>query len=156
MINIIWGIKMKEQFFPRWYIQKKLKNEKEQLKKLIILFGLFLLVSLVNIYKMVLDFKEVSIKDDIVGNIDDNRWESLKFYHQYNYLYEIFKTEEINLKKLEILNDYFDVEIYVDDTNDYKSKINILENRFILKEISPLIYEENKAYFKVGMNMYEN
>lgn len=147
---------MKEQFFPRWYIEKKLKDEREQLKKMIILFILFLSVSLVNIYKMVFDFKEISIKEDIVGDIDDNRWESLKFYHRYDYLYEIFKTEEISLKKLEMLNDYFNVEIYVSNADDYKNKINILENRFILKEISPLIYEENKAYFKVGMNIYEN
>ena len=147
---------MKEQFFPRWYIEKKIKEEREQLKKMIILFILFLAVSLVNIYKIVFDFKETEITEDIIGNIEDSRGESLKFHYRFNYLYEIFKNEEISIKKLEILNDYFNVEIYVNDSDDYKSKINILENRFILKEISPLIHEENKAYFKVGMNIYEN
>ncbi len=147
---------MKEQYFPNWYLSKKDKEYRKNLQKISILLIAFIIISSINIFEGIKDLNSYTDKMAVATKLNKKEDNTFEIYYSYNYLYDILKEANVELKKLSI--DYGDiyVEIYAKDMKEYKSKLDILETKFVIEEITPLSNEEDKNYFSIRMKIYEN
>lgn len=145
---------MKEQFYPKWFKSDIELKQKKQLKNLFILSLLFIFISLVNIYNGLADIKEFKkINSESKEPIFQD--ETFIALNQFEFLYDTLKDKKESVKGLAILNDTIQLEIYAESIKEYGFMLKILEEAFIIEEVSPLIIEEGKGYFKVRMRSYE-
>lgn len=146
---------MKEQFYPKWFKNEKALEQNKQLKKLYLLSLAFIFISLMNIHNGLKEIKEYkkSISNTTTAfNIQEKNFKSVD---KFNYIYETLNNKKGFIKSLNILKDVIYLEVYAKDIKEYGEMIKILEEDFIIEEISPLISEEDKGYFKVRMKNYE-
>lgn len=145
---------MKEQFYPKWFKSDIELKQKKQLKNLFILSLVFIFISLVNIYNGLGDIKE--FKKILSENKEPIfQEETFIVLNQFEFLYDTLKDKKESIKGLTILNDTIQLEIYAENIKEYGFMLKILEEAFIIEEVSPLIIEEDKGYFKVRMRSYE-
>lgn len=148
---------MKEKYIPQWYLNNQLAEYKKYIKNIVILFILFSFMIFINIYR---DFKELVIYNNKIKAFmiskDNTKVKDLHIYHNFNYMYDILRSNKMDVRKLDI--DYEDIyiEIYAEDMMEYKEKLGVLEKSFSISEISPLNSEDDKKYFSVRMKIYEN
>lgn len=145
---------MKEQFYPKWFKSDIELKQKKQLKNLFILSLVFIFISLVNIYNGLADIKEFK---KIYSESKEPIFQEETFIalNQFEFLYDTLKDKKEFIKGLTILNDTIHLEIYAENIKEYGFMLKILEEAFIIEEVSPLIIEEDKGYFKVRMISYE-
>lgn len=148
---------MKEQFYPNWLRKERAYQEKKYFKKVVLLFSIFASLCLVNIWNTIKEIKIYELKNEETKlHMDIEEVE--KDFHAvkaFNYVFENLKYLEGKVKSLNILNGSIEMKIYVDDFMEYGNIIKILEENFIIEEITPLINEDEKEYFDVRMKYYE-
>lgn len=145
---------MKEQFYPKWFKSEIELKQKKQLKNLFILSLVFILISVVNIYNGLMETKEFkkTMRENEESILQE---ETFIVLDEFNLLYDTLKGKRELIKGLTVLRDTIHLEIYAENIKEYGSMIKILEEAFIIEEISSLIIEEDKRYFKVRMKNYE-
>ncbi len=145
---------MKEQFYPKWFKSEIELKQKKQLKNLFILSLVFILISAVNIYNGLMETKEFkkTMRENEESVLQE---ETFIVLDEFNLLYDTLKGKRELIKGLTVLRDTIHLEIYAENIKEYGSMIKILEEAFIIEEISSLIIEEDKRYFKVRMKNYE-
>lgn len=148
---------MKEKYLPQWYLNNQLREHNKFVKNILILFMLFSFMIFINIYR---DFKELvrynnKIKDFMITK-ENTKVKDLHIYHNFNYMYDILRSNKMDVRKIHIEYEEIYIEIYAEDMMEYKEKLGALEKSFSISEISPLNSEEDKKYFSVRMKIYEN
>lgn len=145
---------MKEQFYPKWFKSEIELKQKKQLKNLFILSLFFILISAVNIYNGLMETKEFkkTMRENEESVLQE---ETFIVLDEFNLLYDTLKGKRELIKGLTVLRDTIHLEIYAENIKEYGSMIKILEEAFIIEEISSLIIDEDKRYFKVRMKNYE-
>lgn len=142
---------MKGQFYPNWFINKKVKEYGREFNKVIILLLILSSISVVNIcndWRSIKNSKEEirSHRKDLVT--EDN---SFKLIEKFNFVYEkIYEIKDF-IKIMEINEDTIYLEIFAQDIKDYGAIVKIIEKNFNIEEISPLKLENEKSYFMVRM-----
>lgn len=146
---------MKEQFYPKWFKNEKALEQKKQLKNLYLLSLVFIFISLMNIHnglKEIEEYKKSISNTTTAFHIEEKNFKSVD---KFNYIYDTLNDKNEFIKGLNILKDVIYLEVYAKGIKEYGEMIKILEEGFIIEEISPLISEEGKGYFKVRMKNYE-
>lgn len=59
--------------------------------------------------------------------------------------------DNFNIKFININEDSIELEIFIEDKKNYIDAVKIIENKYSIKYLSPIIYEEEKNYFKVEL-----
>ncbi|MEG2917577.1 MAG: hypothetical protein RR851_06575 [Clostridium sp.] len=73
----------------------------------------------------------------------------------YNYICNAFQKNDIEVHSLNISGDDISIEINVRNNDDYRSKINLLEDNFKIIQVSSIIKDDKEEYFKVRMRINE-
>ncbi|MEG0306320.1 MAG: hypothetical protein RR636_00170 [Clostridium sp.] len=73
----------------------------------------------------------------------------------YNYICNAFRKNDIEVHSLNISGDDISIEINVRNNDDYRSKINLLEDNFKIIQVSSIIKDDKEEYFKVRMRINE-
>lgn len=147
---------MKERYHPYWYAEALNTKYKNNFKKTVILFLVFLIFISMEIC---VNNNEISrIRSNKKSNLDvasKDKKEESKTYFVFKYAYNIILKEGIEVQSLSISEDNITIEIEIDDLEDYGRKINLLENNFEIIEISSIIEEGESLYFKTRVKINE-
>jgi hypothetical protein len=59
--------------------------------------------------------------------------------------------DNFHIKFININEDSIELEIFIEDKKNYINTVKIIENKYSIKYLSPIIYEEEEKYFKVAL-----
>lgn len=59
--------------------------------------------------------------------------------------------DNFHIKLININEDSIELEIFIEDKKNYINTVKIIENKYSIKYLSPIIYEEEEKYFKVAL-----
>lgn len=137
---------MREQYLPQWYFLKKEKEYKKKLRKTILILGAFTIISLINTLGAIKGLKNYENRIYYDGKTNKEETQGLEIYYSYNYLYEILKEVNLDIKKLNVDNQYIYLEIYAKDISEFRDCVDVLEKKFVIEEITTLQKEEPKDF----------
>lgn len=148
---------MKEQFYPNWLKKQIIINKKNQVKKLGILSIIFISISFVNIYRELNEIDEYKKQCEESNNVTIGiTSRDLNAIDNFNAIYNILSNKKQIIKSITISKDTIDLEVYAKTLKEYSGIMKILEESFVIEEVSTLKYEEEKGYFQVRMKKNES
>lgn len=68
---------------------------------------------------------------------------------KFNNLMENLNLDRFNMKLININEESIELEIFIGDKKQYINSVKIIENKYNIKYLTPIIYEEEKKYFRV-------
>ncbi len=68
---------------------------------------------------------------------------------KFNDLTKNLNLDSFHIKFININEDSIELEIFIEDKKHYINAVKIIENKYSIKYLSPIIYEKEKKYFKV-------
>lgn len=148
---------MKEQFYPNWIKNKRIIQQKKQFKNLCALCGIFIFISLINVYNTAKEIYEYKVElknnfNDIEVIVEEDSFITVGIFEV---LMEGLGDNIQRIKHLNIEENTINLEIYADTLKEYGEIIKLLEGNFIIEEVSSLQDIGEKGYFKVRMKSYE-
>lgn len=146
---------MREAYYPQWYIKKIESSYKKKTKRLIVLFSIFSLVIFMEILGICREIKLVKEAVEISADNSKELSSAQSTIYVYNYICNAFRKNDIEVHSLNISGDDISIEINVRNNDDYRSKINLLEDNFKIIQVSSIIKDDKEEYFKVRMRINE-
>ncbi|MEG0132645.1 MAG: hypothetical protein RSA29_16095 [Clostridium sp.] len=146
---------MREAYYPQWYIKKIESSYKKKTKRLIVLFSIFSLVIFMEILGICREIKLVKEAVEISADNSKELSSAQSTIYVYNYICNAFQKNDIEVHSLNISGDDISIEINVRNNDDYRSKINLLEDNFKIIQVSSIIKDDKEEYFKVRMRINE-
>ncbi|WP_454053830.1 hypothetical protein [Clostridium sp. Marseille-Q7071] len=68
---------------------------------------------------------------------------------KFNDLTKNLNLDSFHIKFININEDSIELEIFIEDKKHYINAVKIIESKYSIKYLSPIIYEKEKKYFKV-------
>ncbi|GAA0121336.1 MAG: hypothetical protein KID00_05040 [Clostridium argentinense] len=68
---------------------------------------------------------------------------------KFNNLMENLNLDRFNIKFINVNEDSIELEIFVEDKKQYVNSVRTIENKYNIKDLTPMIYDVEKRYFRV-------
>lgn len=156
---------MREQFYPKWYVNKKKGEQGNYFRKVLILSIVLSLISIINIFNSMKELEAYERGESRMNSIiiDESRLKDLtviegsefKTLDKFNFIYEKLHGNKEVIKTLRVINEVIYLEIFAADMKEYGEMVRVLEENFIIEEISALLKDADVTYFNVRMRTYE-
>ena len=137
---------MKNAFIPNWYIDKKNKTKMKAIKIVIMvvfIIDIILLVVILNIINKTgnIDGKINNPKNNI-GIVATTK--HVVIISKYNKINNFFKENGLNYKDITITDNNFEMNIEVENYEEYIKVISCIENKYSVKRLTTSIIDKNK------------
>lgn len=139
---------MEKRFYPKWYKKREEDKYIKKSKKVLAVSFMLIMFILINI---ITGIKDIEMKKELIQK--KNSINAFNPIYTYDYLSKNLESIDEDLKTLYFQEDNIIAEIYINNTDDYFKKIELLENYFNLIEIGTVEEENKEKFFKVEMSM---
>ncbi|WP_291579656.1 hypothetical protein [Clostridium sp. UBA6640] len=142
----------KSRFISSGYISVREKKVESIIKLVTIILYIILILNLfflkANMNKI--DSYEMHRKENKSLVKKENKKEIVAI-EKFNDLTKNLNLDNFHIKFININEDSIELEIFIEDKKNYINTVKIIENKYSIKYLSPIIYEEEEKYFKVSL-----
>lgn len=143
---------VKKTFIPNWYEDRKIGIWKVKVKlsiKIILIVNIILISIILNISNEI-NIEEVKLdsKNKTIGVLENFKKDTI-IIEKYSEIIKFFEDNNFSYKNIKITKDNLEIDIQVNDYEEYILVIRRMEEHYSIKKLTPNIKNEGKFNFTV-------
>lgn len=143
---------VKKSFIPNWYEDKKSKITNKKVKlciKIIAIINIILLSLILNISKDIKNAQGETTRENNINNVIETIKKNTIIIEKYKELSDFFEKNNFSYKNIIITKDNLEIDIEVNNYEEYIQVIKRIEEHYSIKKLTPNIKNERNFNFKV-------